>query len=332
MNSKHLRSCRCVVLCVLAIACLSCTSERDASAGTHNGSGSQTKVVTTVTKTLKTPDGRRRTYRIRVPASIAAGTRVPLLIALHGGVGSGKQFEDGSGFDAIADKHRFIVVYPDGVGIGRNEDRLRTWNGGYCCGPAVKKNVDDVDFIRRLIGVVEGEYSIDASRVFIAGHSNGGIMAYRLACELSDVIAAVGLQAGSLGVDACAPTRPVSLIHIHGTADQNHPINGGVGTNGISRINFRSAIEGIRTFAAVERVPLTSSDVPDPKNPDVVRTTWGPDARGTEVQFVSVRGASHAWMGPMPQSRIGARLTGKQYTRLNASETIWEFLAAHPRI
>ena len=101
--------------------------------------------------TLRTADGRDRTYHLYVPPNLEPGTPVPLLVALHGGTGWGTQFEQNSGFDQLADRYGFIVVYPDGVGVGRNGTALRTWNGGGCCGPAARQEVDDVGFIRQLV-------------------------------------------------------------------------------------------------------------------------------------------------------------------------------------
>ena len=191
--------------------------------------------------TLRTPDGRVRTYHVYVPSTVVAGAggaAVPLLVALHGGTGWGTQFERNSGFDGLAEANRFIVVYPDGIGIGANGTDLRTWNGGDCCGPAARQKVDDVGFIRLLIARLRSQYRIDPAHVVATGHSNGGILAYRLACELSDEIAAIGVQSAALEVNACRPSHPVSALQIHGSADQNIPINGGLGPKAISGVAF----------------------------------------------------------------------------------------------
>lgn len=276
---------------------------------------------------LTTPDGRERTFRLHVPAGLPDGP-VPLLIALHGGLGSSTQFEENSGFDAIADREGFLVVYPDGIGVGVQENRLRTWNGGSCCGPAARDDVDDVTFISMLIDAVGATQQVDPARVFAAGHSNGGIMAYRLACELSDRIVAVGLQAGSLDIDECAPTRPVSLLHLHGTADTNHPIDGGHGTTGVSGIDFPSARTSVRTFAAADGCAAEPTVQTDATNADLEITAWTGCDEGTEVQFIAVAGAPHAWMGHATRA---PRLVGEPYMELDASEVIAAFLLAHPR-
>jgi polyhydroxybutyrate depolymerase len=284
---------------------------------------------TAVEASLVTPDGRERTYRTYVPPTLPAGEPVPLVVALHGGLGSGAQFEANSGFDTLADAEGFIVVYPDGVGSVVSPDTARTWNGGYCCGPAVTQGVDDVTFIRLLVAELQQELDIDPDRIFAVGHSNGGIMAYRLACEAADVFAAVGVQASSLGVDECEPATAVSLIHVHGTGDRNHPIDGGVG-EGVSGVAFHPAIDGVRAIAAANGCPTASTMTVDPSNADVSTEAWQPCAAGTAVVFVRVEGASHGWMGGTA-TPVQDALVGPAYDQYSSSAAIWSFLADHER-
>ena len=239
--------------------------------------------------------------------------------------------ERNSGFDALADANRFIVVYSDGIEIGGASILAggHVWNGGRCCGPAAAKNVDDVSFLSTVIDRVTGRYPIDARRVFAAGHSNGAIMAYRLACELSTKIVAIGVQAGSLEVGDCHPARPVSVFHIHGTADRNIPIDGGRGT-GISGVIFSPPRNAVGAFVGADACPTPPTKQVSPANADVVTETWSPCADHTAVEFVSVTGASHAWMGHA-STPAATRLTGEPYQRYDSSAAIWSFLAAHPR-
>jgi len=285
----------------------------------------------TIDSTITTPDGRKRSYRVYVPASLPKGQPVPLLLALHGGGGSGQQFETNSEYDALAAANRFIVVYPDGIEIGGRSILAhgRVWNGGRCCGPAAAQQVDDVGFLSTLIDRISKEYEIDPKRVYATGHSNGAIMSYRLACELSEKIVAIGVQAGSLEVDACNPSRPVSVIHIHGTADKNIPIGGGKGS-GISGIAFRPPLDAAITLARANGCPNGPTESVLPDNADVTVAAWQPCADGTAVEFVKVNGASHAWMGHA-SSRAVQALAGAPYMSYDSSAAIWAFLAAHPR-
>jgi polyhydroxybutyrate depolymerase len=292
------------------------------------GVASAATAVASTEGTLRTPDGRDRTYHLHVPADLPADARVPLLVALHGGTGWGAQFENNSGFDELADRYGFIVVYPDGVGIGQRGTALRTWNGGDCCGPAARQQVDDVGFIRLLVEQLQQEHPIDPARVFATGHSNGGILAYRLACEASDVFAAIGVQSSSLELDHCEPSQPVSAIHIHGTADRNLPITGGKGPDGISGVAFRRPIDGARALATADGCQKQPTTRRDPANRDVTITRWTSCDERTEVRFLAVKGASHAWMG---HPTAAARAVGAPYQGLDSSAVIWRFLAAHPR-
>lgn len=292
---------------------------------------STTPIGSATDEWVDTPDGRRRHYRLYVPSTIRAGQAVPLVVALHGGLGSSEQFAANSGFDELAESNGFIVVYPDGVRAVPDRPGLQTWNGGYCCGPAARKNVDDVGFIRFLIDLVEERFSIDPNRVFATGHSNGAIMAYRLACELADRIVAIGVQAGSLGVDDCRPSEPVSVLHLHGLADSNHPIDGGVGT-GVSGVAFRSGREAVTTLAGVNSCDESPIVEAVPANGEVEISTWAGCRGGTEVRLVTVEGASHAWMGHSGANPRAAALVGEPYMNLDASRLMWSFLSAHPRV
>lgn len=277
----------------------------------------------TVDVMISTPDGRERTAHLYVPASLPAEP-VPLLVALHGGTGSGPQFEGTSGYDGLAEANAFLVVYPDGVGSGGDEDRFRTWNGGVCCGAAAAQDVDDVSFLVQLVEQLSGEYAIDSDRIYATGHSNGMIMSYRLLCEAADVFVAAAGQAGTLGVDGCAPSQPVSLLHIHGDEDTNLPINGGPG-DGISRTDFPSPRDGIRTLAdgdGCDADPAVTS------TPPVTTETWAGCDGSATVAFVTVAGASHAWMGADAKTRPGA---AEPFSDYDSSLASWTFLATHPR-
>lgn len=283
-------------------------------------------VPAATTRTITTRDGRRRGYRLFVPTSAGDATQPrPLLVALHGGTGSATQFADNSDFDALAESNGFLVGYPEGVGIAGG-DSIRTWNAGNCCGPAAKRRVDDVAFIGELIAGLKGEYPIDPNRVFATGHSNGGMLAYRLACELADQVVAVGVQSASLEIDQCAPSKPVSLLHIHGSADRNVPIQGGEGDRSLSGNSFNRPAAGVRAVATADDCPgVQRPKVPG--RPDLTIELWNPCRDNTAVELVVIEGASHAWMGHPGRSR----LVGEPYAAFDSTYEIWSFLAAHPR-
>jgi polyhydroxybutyrate depolymerase len=273
-----------------------------------------------ITSEIGTSDQRVRTYRLFVPPDLPA-REVPLLVALHGGTGWGAALAVQSGFDSIAAREGFVVVYPDGWGIGADGDQLRTWNGGDCCGPARNQGVDDVGFLDLLVDDLVTRFPIDERRIYATGHSNGGILAYRLACERPERFAAIGVFAATLGIDGCNPTSTVAFLHVHGLADRNLPLEGGVGPDSIAGVDFRSGVASIETIARANRCTGERTE-PDPSNADVSRRIWTGCADGVEVRLVTVEDAGHRWMGgPQPDA----------YPDLSASLEIWEFVSRHAR-
>ncbi len=279
-----------------------------------------------------TVSGSIRTYRLYLPASLPHHKTVPLLIALHGGLGSGSQFEQQTGFDGLAEANGFIVVYPNGTPIrpGSNDD---VWNAGACCSIAAQsqEDVNDVGFISALITKLETRYDIDPNRVFVTGHSNGAMLGERLACQLSDKVAAIAVQSGTLMIDKCNPAEPVAVLEIHGTADQNVPINGGVGSKGFNQEDYPPAVDALTTLAARDGCPTTSATQTDTSNSAVNFEIWQPCRHDTVVEWAKVTGANHAWMGH-PASRAAELLEGGQpYMGFDSSAAVWSFLAAHAR-
>lgn len=259
--------------------------------------------------------GLQRTWRVYVPASLPAGAYVPLVIGLHGGFGSGEQFENTTGMDAEAETGRFIAVYPDGTGS------IRTWNGGNCCGYAARTDVDDVGFISVLIDTVAHDYPVDRGRVYAVGHSNGAILAFRLACELSPKIAAIAAVAGSLERPGCSPSRPVSVLLIHGDADQNHPIDGGIGPDSVSGVPFNSVAD---TMDTVSRAMGCSSAADVSVDGAITTTQWQGCPGGTAVELQVIAGGSHAWPGGK-QTAIG----GEPSQAMDATAAAWDFVSQH---
>jgi len=257
---------------------------------------------------LATADGRTRTYRLYLPTERADDA--PLVLALHGGTGNGDQFARSSGYDGLAEANGFVVAYPDGTPTAMGPRNL-VWNGGGCCAAAVAQDVDDVGFLTRLADELAEEHGLDAGRVLVVGHSNGAMMGLRLACEAADHVAAVAVQAGTVFLDECVPSRPVSVLDLHGTADRNLPIDGGVGDQSLVGADFPPPRDGLTTIAA--ELGCAGTDDPtvrETDRPDVTVESWGPCAGGADVELIAVEGAPHAWMD-------------------DASILTWAFLAAH---
>lgn len=167
----------------------------------------------------------RRPYRLLRPASVTPGARLPLVVYLHGLGSSGRQLLGTLELGPVTDRKQIFIAAPDG-----NRDSLgrRFWNASSACCDFDATSVDDVAYLTALIDDVLSREPVDPKRVVLVGYSNGGFMAYRLACELGPRIAAVAVFSGAVAVDAeCAATGQTSLLHVHGDADRVVRYEGG---------------------------------------------------------------------------------------------------------
>ncbi len=269
-------------------------------------------------------DGRLRNYLLHIPPAYDGETGMPLVIVLHGGGGNAKMMPAVTGMSAKADKAGFITVYPNGTGP-ISDERLLTWNCGFCCGYAMDNDVDDVGFIRSLIDKLESELTIDTARIFVTGISNGGMMSYRLGCELADKIAAIAPIAGSMG-DWGNPESPVSVIIFHGTADEHVLYEGGVPL--ISADNFPRVDKPV-SYAVDFWVDFNGCSTTALKETsgNIVKETYGGGRNGTEVVLYTIIGGKHAWPGGISAWAGGDAATHE----INATDLMWDFFAAHPK-
>jgi polyhydroxybutyrate depolymerase len=239
--------------------------------------------------------GIERTYLLHVPPSYDGRTAVPLVIVLHG---YGETSTVAQNFITVAksDKEGFILVCPQGVNA--------QWNAGF---GAFNSSIDDVGFIRELINRLEQKYAIDPRRIYVAGFSNGAMMAYRLGAELSDRIAAIAPVAGSIGgmtgtVPKCIsePTQEVSVIVFHGTSDGSVPYGGGSYISVAESVAFWVRCDGCSTNPVNE----TSGSL--------IKSVYAGGRNGTEVVLYTVVGGGHEWP-------------------VTATDTIWDFFGSHPK-
>ncbi len=269
-------------------------------------------------------ENRKRTYLLHFPPNDNdAAAALPLVIVLHGGGGNARGAAEMTGFNAEADTVGFIVVYP--AGTGALGDRILTWNSGNCCGYAMDNNVNDVGFIDALIGELERNFKIDSNRIFVTGISNGGMMTYRLACELSNRIAGIAPVAGALNVD-CNPSQPISVIAFHGTADQHVLYNGGVP---VSKFDPHPRVDRSVAYAISFWVNKNScSAIPSRTSKgNVTVNVYSGCSNGTAVVLYTIVGGLHAWPGGQRGSAIGDEPTNE----ISATQIMWEFFEQHPK-
>jgi polyhydroxybutyrate depolymerase len=268
-------------------------------------------------------DGHRRQYRLYVPPATARRrAKVPLVIVLHGGGGSGPEAEELTGMDPVADANGFLVAYPTGT---RGFFGGSSWNGGDCCGPAMRRNVRDVLFASRLIDALVAGQRVDPRRVYVTGISNGAILAYRLACALPGKIAAIAPVAGALMERPCSPTRPVSVIAFHGTADRIVPWSGGANGGSGQRAPFPPVRATIETWLRLDRCRGTATVTY--RRGDAVCRRYGTCADASDVVLCSIAGGGHTWPGG---AILSPRHFGVTSPDISASKVMWSFFRRHP--
>lgn len=267
--------------------------------------------------------GFRRSYRLHVPAGWQGEPR-PLVIALHGGFATARILERQSSFSEVADEHGFFVAYPNGIGIF---SLLRHWNGGFCCGKAMRDELDDVAYIDRVKDRVVEAYGIDPQRVYLVGYSNGGFLAHRYAALHGDRLAGLGIWASTLGsldrpertYDPPTPVAPLPVFIAHGNADDRLPFE------------IPQARNGQRLLGAVGSAGYwveASGCTSDPRTSTghdgaTRRRTWCSDSPHPVV-LLEIDGWGHEWPGP---KRTDKRPPADPLRGFHLAREMWEFFA-----
>ncbi len=297
----------------------------------------------------------KRFYKIYIPSGYNPKKSTPLVIVFHGGGGNMEKSSQYFKFNQKAEKENFLVVYPEGTGVRIGENLLGTWNGGDCCGPAKENNIDDVGFIKKMLTNIKNTFNINDKMIFSTGMSNGAIMTYRLACELSKEIAAVAPVASVGHYQNCHPERPVPILHIHGLNDPCAPYNGCqecksciqtyLKALGIKTKNNNSSAMSVPKY--IERWRKTN------KCSDKTKTIYkkgGATCKkylncldNADIILCTVKNMGHVWPGKAeygstscqqkPNGKLCSlwkKIVGKTSTDISANDMIWDFFKKHP--
>jgi len=266
---------------------------------------------------------QKRTCIVHVPKGYDPKKPAPVVLALHGAAMNGSMMVWFSGLNRKADETGFIVVYPSGTGTGP----FLTWNAGGFKGKMAEGKADDVAFIGKLLDDLATVVKVDEKRVYACGMSNGGMMCYRLAAELSDRIAAIAPVAGTIAIDESKPKRPVPVIHFHGTKDTFVPFEMAKGKTP-SFMKLKGVDDSIQTWVKLngcDEKPKIETLSKDGDEMKVTRKTYGGGKDGSEVILIVIDGGGHTWPGRQPP--VG--LLGKSAKNISANDLMWEFFQKH---
>jgi polyhydroxybutyrate depolymerase len=279
--------------------------------------------------------GRERSFVLYTPDGVGIGE--PLVIALHGRLGTGAGMEKLTHLERIAARERFLLIYPDGV--------RKSWNDGRET-PAEKEGVDDIGFIRALMDSAVRHCGVDTKRIYVTGISNGGFMTMRVAVELSDRVAAAAVVAATMD-EGTAPgangrrgshaglgstISPVSVLIMHGTDDPLVPFEGGsVHSNAVgpifshdSTVNWWVKADGCGGTPSARSIADSAGD-----GTTVTIRDYTGGARGTEVISCVIQNGGHTWPGGWQY--LPVFMVGKTSRNLDAGEAIWAFFKRHAR-
>jgi polyhydroxybutyrate depolymerase len=270
-------------LVVLALA--ACDSAPDGGSGaTPTGKPGSTVTV----------DLDDRPFQLHVPEGYDPATKAPLVVVLHGFRTSADMQESYFKLTPESDRRGFLYAMPDGT---KNRNGYRFWNATEACCDFDRSGIDDVAYLRRLIDAVTAKYAVDARRVYFVGHSNGGFMAYRMACEQASQVTAVVSLAGSTTDDParCAPERPVSVLQIHGTTDGTISYDGNASRGFPSvatALGYWRRYDGCGDQADTSAAPL-DLDVNLPGAETTVTTYRTGCRQDTRVELWSIKDGGH---------------------------------------
>ena len=237
-----------------------------------------------------------REYIMHIPTNYNAGTAVPLVINLHGYGGCAASHLSDADMRSQANENTFILVYPQGL--------TRT-KGSAEWDPDTDSNdisTSDLEFLKQLISTIASEYTIDATRVYVVGYSNGGMMAYGMACNNSNLVAAIGVVSSTMlqsTINSCNPTHATGVINFHGTSDAVLPYDGNT--------SFPSVATAIDYWKTYNNIPLANESESDIDS-TTKKYTYSGGTNGVRIEHYKITNGGHIWFN-------------------QASATLWQFLS-----
>ncbi len=278
-----------------------------------------------------TVKGVERRYFLHVPPAYDPAKKWPVVVMFHGGGGTAKAAMWETGWAEKADKEGFLAVFPEGTPPdasrpARFRDNPQTWNDGSGRPGAARLEVADVEFVSLMLSDLKARFSVDERRIYATGFSNGASMTFRVARELSRVLAAAAPVAGADWLDAKTPERPVPILYITGTADPLNPIGGGDIRIGQRTFGKKPQIqEMIGKWVKMAGCAEEPHAVYDKDGAMGIAYCLSGDA--ASVVLYTIDGHGHHWPGG--KSALPESLAGKNTAKLKATDVIWEFFKVH---
>lgn len=275
-----------------------------------------------------TVDGNARSFIVYLPTGYNNAGKMPLIFAIHGGSGTPEGMINIANFKPISDREKVVLIYPAGIQNNWNDGRPTTPN---------QLGINDVSFFNQMCDYAIANLSVDGTKIYATGISNGGFMSSRLGCELSNRIAAIAVDAATIEAttiaSSCNPGRPVPAIYIHGTLDPLVPFTGGTvspGAGGTAISHFQ-AIDKWITINGCNTTP-TITDLPDIANDGttIKQRVYSNSTNGSEVVSYVVTNGGHTW--PQGYQYANEAFIGKTSQDMNACEVIWSFFKRFRRL
>ena len=309
------------IIKLIAISVLLISCKKDDNPTTSADKPSEQKTVNL------TVDGNARSFIVYLPTGYNNAGKMPLIFAIHGGSGTPEGMINIANFKTIADRDKVVLVYPAGIQNNWNDGRPTTPN---------QLGINDVSFFNQMCDYMINNYSVDGTKIYATGISNGGFMSSRLGCELSNRIAAIAVDAATIEATTiapnCNPGRPVPAIYIHGTTDPLVPFTGGTvspGAGGTAISHFQ-AIDKWITINGCNTTP-TITDLPDIANDGttIKQRVYSNSTNGSEVVSYVILNGGHTW--PQGYQYANEAFIGKTSQDMNACEVIWTFFKRFSR-
>ena len=277
-----------------------------------------------------TTAGFPRKSRVHIPHGYTAEHAYPLLVVLHGAFSKASEIEQITGFSDLADREGFLVLYPEGIGI---LGFLQHWNAGHCCGKAEKDAIDDMGFLDAAIDRAVQRFSVNPDKIFLVGHSNGGMLVHRYAAKQARKLAGIAVVSGAVNSkradqpafpELAVPRKPLPVCMIHGVEDDSIPYAGGKMPDKHKDREFASFADAVDYWVTANNCVM---DPPDKRLYDgrVTKSVWKKCHNGARVTTYAIENWGHTWPGPRMSKALESDDTALPF---DAAEMIWDFFTA----